>query len=333
MSTFVETEHPRNTVGEFSEKTHSGPEVTLGGATHGVHFNTIADRDERLQVMHQELSNAVDGLATDEGWQSYLDTMGKFHHYSMNNQMLIAIQRPDATKVASFTLWKELGRTLKKGEKGIAIFAPVLVADKDEAGNIRRDENGKAIKRYARSVPTSVFDISQTEGAPLPTSEWEREFTEDPPEGYIDDLAAAVAAEGYELRFEDLSERGARGYTRNHAGQKLVVIDSSQTIGTQVTTLAHELGHIKCGHMDPERLEEYHSGHRGRRGDMEMEAESFAYVLSRANGMQAHLRGASEYVAGWSTRSQEDLRAAGQTVQKAVKSTLGAGTWGNVIDA
>lgn len=332
--TFVDVDHPRNKVGEFTEKSHSEPEVALASPEvdspgRGVHFNTIADRDERLKVMHHELSAAVDGLTDDAAWQDYVDAMGKFRRYSMNNQFLIWVQHPDATKVGSFKLWKELGRAPKKGEKGIAILAPMLVADKDEQGNVRHDSNGKPLKKYVRSIPTSVFDISQTEGDPLPQSEWEREFTEEPPEGFVDDLSDAITAEGYELRFEDLSGEAKRGFTRNHDGTKLVVVDSSQSLGTQATTLAHELGHIKCGHMDPDRLGEYNTGHAGRRGDMEMEAESFAYVLARANGMEAHLRGASEYVAGWGQRSQEDLRATAQTVQKAVKSTFDTAKWRN----
>lgn len=330
MSTaFVETDHPRNGVGEFTEKAHTEPEVTLGGSRRGTHFNTIEDRDERIKVMQEELALAVEDLGSDEAWLQYLDTASRFHKYSLNNQILIWIQHPDATRVASFKTWKSLGRAPKKGEKGISIFAPMLVADKDESGNIRRDTNGNAMKKYVRSIPTTVFDISQTEGDDLPESEWQREFTEEPPEGYTDDLAAAITAHGYEVRFEDLSRESHRGYTRNSNGEKLVVIDSSTSPGTQATTLAHELGHIACGHLDEERKGEYHTGHGGRRGAMEMEAESFGYVLSRANGMETHIRGASEYVAGWATKSQEDLKATGDTVAKAVKATLSGSTWKN----
>lgn len=315
--TFVETDHPRTSAGKFTDKEQTAAEVSL--ASPRATFNDISDRSERVKAMHDELLVATEALADDEAWQGYLNAMGKFHRYSFNNQMLIHIQRPDATRVASFKVWKELGRPLRKGERGISILAPLLVAEKDDHGVPKRDADGKVIKKYVGAMPTTVFDISQTEGDDLPTAEWDRPLQETPPDGYISDLTAAVEREGYTVVYEK-SAGGAKGSTSRT--ERIVRINPDLTPGEEATTLAHELGHVMCGHMDEERLGDYHTGHGGRRGDMEMEAESFAYVLSRANGMETHLRGASEYVAGWGTRSKEDLKATGRTVQDAVKRAL-----------
>src|SRR4051794_24978643 len=92
----------------------------------------IAEREERLEEMHEALVKKTAELATSEGWLAYLDFASKFHNYSMNNLLLILIQRPDATRVAAYRKWSELGRQVRKGEKSIGIFAPMVRKREDE---------------------------------------------------------------------------------------------------------------------------------------------------------------------------------------------------------
>src|SRR3954467_16000110 len=118
-------------------------------------------RDERLEKMHEQLVAKTATLTTSEGWTEYLNFLARFRQYSFNNTMLILIQRPDATHVASYKRWTEMGRQVCKGEKSLGIFAPMTRKREDKAtGETRTYVSG------FRIVP--VFDISQTEGDPVP---------------------------------------------------------------------------------------------------------------------------------------------------------------------
>ena len=327
MSTsFVEADHPRARSGEFVDKANSAPVDTLAAVSIA---NPLARRfdtvEEKVEAMRAELEAGVDALAEDENWQRHLQVMSKFHRYSFNNQMLIGIQCPEATRVAGFKVWKSLGRNVMKGQKAIAILAPKVVTKKDPDGLIETDEAGRPIKRVVGFTSASVFDVSQTEGEDLPKVY--EELSEEPPEGFIADLEAAIAATGYTVEYRKTGD-SSLGFTS--PSSKTVVVDPDLSPGTRATTLAHELGHIRCGHL--ERLDEYHTGHAGHRGAMEVEAESFSYVLSRMNGMATNLKPASEYVAGWSTREPEALRESGETLQKAIKATVGESGWSNVVE-
>ena len=277
------------------------------------------DYKERVAVAREELEAAVAALDQDDNWQKHLDQSARFHSYSFTNQMLIGIQMPEATKVNSFKRWGEIGRQVKKGAKGITIFAPMF--RKETA------KDGTEESKLFGFKPVTVFDLSQTEGEPL--AEIWHELTEEPKPGYVEDLTAATEAAGFTVEFRDLSkEGGRRGYTS--FAEKKVVVDSSTSAGTQATTLAHELGHIACGHGD--QMDEYHSGHGGERGRMEVEAESFAYTLSRINGMETPAKASSEYVAGWARGDKKELTKAADVVAKSVKSVLGDGKgWRNAI--
>ncbi|MBN9214657.1 MAG: ImmA/IrrE family metallo-endopeptidase [Microbacterium sp.] len=323
---FIETEHPRGQVGnagQFREKQNDAPAGDLAP----VHVNPLAQRfdtlEEKIDAMKEELAAGVAELANDENWLRHLDVMRQFHQYSFQNQILISIQRPNATRVAGFKVWKGLGRNVMKGEKGIAILAPKVINRRNkETGEPELDANGKPIRAVVGFTSATVFDVSQTDGDALP--EVYQELSEEPPAGYIDDLEAAITANGYRVEYRKTGS-AALGFTRPN--EKLVVIDPDLSPGTRATTLAHELGHIECGHMD--RLDEYHTGHGGCRGEMEVQAESFSYVLSQMNGMKTNLRPASEYVAGWGSHNTDALRKVGDTLQKAVKGAVGRVKWQN----
>ncbi|WP_251153611.1 ArdC-like ssDNA-binding domain-containing protein [Cellulosimicrobium sp. Marseille-Q4280] len=286
--------------------------------------------EDKVAAFHAELEQRVSELAHDENWLAYLDTMAKFHRYSMLNTLLIAAQRPGATKVAGFRKWKdELGRHVRKGEKGISIFAPKTrrVPVTDAAGNPVKGENGKA-KYEVRCIgftTTTVFDVSQTDGPEMPAVT--HDLSGEPPAGFTQDLEAAITAQGYTIGSEDLPGT-ARGYTDPRG--KRVVVEASLSPAMRAKVLAHELGHIACGHT--ERLEEYHSGHRGGRGQMEVEAESVAYALCRANGMSTQVGDVSgTYVAGWAgPAGSEAVKASANAVAKATRTVLESQPWRNV---
>lgn len=291
--------------------------------------------DEKVEAFHAELEDQVAALADDEHWNAYLATMSKFHRYSMFNQLLIAAQpRVDengelcaATRVAGYRKWEEFGRHVKKGEKAIGIFAPkmVRITETDAAGKPVKDAKGKLVKnsRCVGFTTASVFDVSQTEGDPLP--EVDRELTETPPEGFKEDLEAAITDAGFTVSYEPIAG-GASGFTEP-AGKR-VVVDSSLSPANTAQVLAHELGHIKAGHL--ERMDEYHTGHAGSRGVMEVEADSVSATLCRSQGMSADVvRASSYYVAGWSRDNPDAVKESAQKVSTTVKAILGSGTWRN----
>ena len=244
--------------------------------------------------------------------------MSKFHKYSPTNQMLIQIQRPNATRVAGFRTWQGMGRSVIKGEKGIRILRPVniTVDKKDKAGKAVVGADGTAEKRsFVKFKTVAIFDVSQTEGEPLPVAF--EELSETPPAGFMDDIERSIRDAGFTVEYQDIPGSG-QGWT--DPVTKQVVIDSKLSDAQRARTLAHERGHIALGHLD--RMDEYHTSKGGSRGAMEVEAESFAYVICRNAGMEPVGGGSSTYVAGWSRSDPEAVRKSAEAVSKAVKAVL-----------
>ena len=206
--------------------------------------------DDKLAALQGEIAGHVAALANDENWHAYLNAMSRFHRYSSGNQMLISMQTcGQATHVAGFNKWKELDRSVMKGEKGITILAPKMVRKGAEDSNgkpiIGADGKQAKASRCVGFTTATVFDISQTEGKPLPESG--AELSETPPEGFKEDLEKAITDSGYTVSYEDIPG-GAHGYTSS--GDHRVVIQQGITQANEAQTLAHELGHIKAGHTD-----------------------------------------------------------------------------------
>ena len=319
-ATFDETLHPRVSDGTFTDKAQSAPEVDLPAAAETVFTTKYETVKDKVAAFHEELEQAVTDLADDENWRNYLDTMSSFHRYSMYNQMLIAMQRPGSTRVAGFRKWKEMDRSVMKGERGISILRPAVVkADQmDAKGKPVIGSDGKPVKtsKVVGFSTTSVFDVSQTEGKPLP--EAYEALSEEPPAGFIDDLEQSIRDAGFTVTYEPMPGSG-QGWTEPVT--KRVVIDEALSPAERARTLAHERGHIEMGHLD--RVDEYHTGHGGERGAMEVEAESFAYVICRSQGMSPAVGGGSStYVAGWSRKDPEAVRKSAEAVAKSVKAVL-----------
>ena len=291
----------------------------------------LAKKKEELAGYHEELEEQIENLKNDANWKNYLDSMSKFHTYSFGNQLLIMMQKPDATRVAGFNKWKELGRSVKKGESSsISILAPKMagVERKDANGNLMRDAQGKIIKtqRCIGFTGVKVFDISQTEGDALPSLP---KLSETPPAGFKEDMESAVQSYGYTVEYNKDSGRG-EGFTSKTT--KKVVINEALNDGQKASVLAHELGHIAAGHMD---RTDYHTGHGGGRSTMEVEAESISYVLCRSNGMTPNVGTESKsYVAGWSRINvdKDVIKQSGEKVANVVSELLKKHSWRNAID-
>jgi antirestriction protein ArdC len=261
-----------------------------------------ADRGQRLEQLQQQLTERIARLVTREDWQRMLETAARFHRYSLNNLMLIAIQKPDATRVAGYQTWKSLGRRVRGGEKGIAILAPCRykVRDKEE-GTERWVVRGFTV--------ATVFDISQTDGEELPADVRPVLLEGSAPVGLWDQLAKQVAAAGFMLSRGDC--RGANGRT-DYASRTVTVradVDDAQA----VKTLVHELGHILCDHESQMMF--------GCRGRLEVEAESVAYVVANAVGMSTDSY-SLPYVASWTAGSIDQVKSTADKVVRVSAAIL-----------
>lgn len=326
------------TGGQFANMLHAESNVALDEPT----GESIVDKessftkkydtvDEKLKAIGEELAAAVADLRFDDEWNKMLDVMSRFHHYSLSNQMLIAIQTGGrATRAAGFRKWQELGRQVKKGEKGITILAPKRVSktEKDENGKPVIGADGKPVRRsfITGFTTATVFDISQTEGDEIPDVDKMMELSEEPPSDFKKDLTDAIHREGFTVEYAAISG-GTRGYT--DPIDKKVVIRADLPPANQTSTLAHELGHIRMGHLD--RMDEYRTGHSGKRPAMEIEAESFAYALCRING-QDPVGKSGRYVASWGDTNPEKVKESAEAVANAVKETLAADPWKNAAE-
>lgn len=201
-------------------------------------------RKEKVDELHKQLADNVTRLNEGEAWQKWLSMAAKFHRYSFNNVLLIAVQRPDATLVAGYRAWQSMGHQVRKGETSIKVLGPVTrrmpVLD-SSTGQPVRDSSGEVL--YRRQMigvkPVAVFDASQVD-PPVPTPPQPQLLTGQAPEGLWDALAGIVVAEGYRVTRGDC--HGANGFT-DYAGLEVRVrddVDDAQA----VKTLAHEVGHV-----------------------------------------------------------------------------------------
>jgi len=280
---------------------------------------------DKLAVLHEQISDGVAALVQSDGWRAMLDTAAKFHSYSLGNLLLIGAQAPQATRVAGFRSWQSVGRQVRKGERGIAILAPCTYrpktadraeptapADQEPAttstGGLAPDAGGKKQVRGFRAV--HVFDVAQTDGDALPEVA-PALLVGQAPAGLWDDLASQVTGSGYALERGDCA--GANGYT--DPTRRVVRVRDDVDDAQAVKVLAHELGHLECGHVAD--LPTYLTC----RGRCEVEAESVAYVVAAAHGLDAGGY-TFAYVAGWAGGDLSVVRQSAETVTKAARTIL-----------
>lgn len=216
-------------------------------------------------------TDALDKLAAllDQGHSerltALLKTMARFHKYSWHNVFLIAAQRPDATRVAGFQTWRSLGRCVRRGEKGIAILAPIVKRRAVEQAEPDADAASSGVVGF-RAV--HVFDIAQTDGEPLADV---AQASGDPGDE-IAAIHAAIVAAGVEVEYADALD-GALGAS---FGGRIKVLRGLPP-AEEFMVLAHEWAH--------ELL--HRSGERPGRDTRELEAEAVAFVVGEAVGLDA----------------------------------------------
>ena len=281
-----------------------------------------ARREQLKQITDRLEAGLKEYMTTDEQFKKVLDTMAKFHHYSANNVLLIAMQMPTATHVASYTAWqKKFKRQVMKGQHGLSIIMPAPYKKKMEQ-EVLDPQTGKAVlhkdgtpvmKEVEVTIPrykvAKVFDLSQTQGEPLP--ELDVPELTGTVENYGIFMDAMRAVSPVPIRFADI-EGGAKGYYDN-ANKEIVIKNDMSELQTMKTVI-HEVSHARLHDRDVMRNEGIMKDQQTR----EVEAESIAYVvLSHYHLEDAASEYSIPYLASWSdSRDTAVLRASIDTIRK-----------------
>ena len=273
-----------------------------------------------MDSIMQSLESGVEELFTSNRYQEFLKTMAKFHNYSFNNTMMIAMQRPDATLVTSYKNWQSMGRQVMKGEKGITIIAPAPYKKMKEKEVL--DENQRPImgsdgkpktEQVEVTVPhfkaVTVFDIAQTSGEPIQTLA--PELLTAAVQDFDSFMQAIQKISPVPIRFDEI-DGNANGYYHN-ADKEIVIkkgLSESQTLKTAI----HETAHAKL--HDKEIMESL--GVEKDRLTKEVEAESVAYCVCSSFGLDTSDY-SFPYIAGWSSsREMKEMKASMDVIRKTV---------------
>ena len=286
---------------------------------------------DKLKEITDRLEQGITELFESERYKEYLRVMSKFHNYSFNNTLLIAMQKPDASLVAGFSSWKNnFGRNVMKGEKGIKIIAPSPFTVKQEVektdpqtGKPVIGKDGKPVTEEKEiKVPAykvvSVFDVSQTEGRELPDIAVD-ELTGDV-DRFKDFFAALEQVSPVPVGFEKI-EGSAHGYY--HLEEKRIAIDEGMSDLQTLKTAIHEIAHAKLHDIDLNAPKEEQKPRVDRR-TREVEAESVAYTVCQHYGLDTSDYSFG-YVAGWSSGKElAELRGSLETIRNTAAEMINA---------
>lgn len=254
-----------------------------------------------LERLHAGVTELLDSRV----WQEALKFKARFHHYSFNNALLIYLQRPDATLVAGYRHWQRLGRQVRKGEQSLAILAPIVRRAEDEA-------EGERVQQVVGFRSARVFDVSQTDGDPLP--ELPRPvLLGDDSEAIRAALVRAEAfaiSKGVPVSYQDL--RGGALGSFSVTRRAITVRPDLPPLQT-LKTLVHELAHGLM-HADPKAGEQRHQ--------LELEAESCAFLVLHDLGLDTS-RYTFPYLANW-TENPDELLGAGEKAARIAEEVLRA---------
>ena len=276
---------------------------------------TPKDRQEVLKALTEQLEKSIQDFMESEKYKAFLSSMAKFHNYSLNNQILIAVQKPDSTLCAGYTTWQKQNRYVKKGEKGIRIICPAPykkeylkdVIDKT-TGKPELLPDGKAKQEIVQKVIPFfkvgyVYDISQTEGQPLP--EIADILEGDLDEGLKSLKEAMLQASPVPVCFQPIDGE-TNGFYSPAAGE--IVVDSTLSEKQSLKTLIHETAHALL--HNPEA-----SSSQSTRETKEVEAESVAYVVCQYFGLDTSDYSFG-YIAGWSSgKGTPELKASLENIR------------------
>ena len=287
----------------------------------------MANREEQLKQITEQLEQGVAEIFTSEKYTEYLNTMAKFYNYSFNNTLLIAMQKPEATLVAGYQAWqKKFNRQVKRGEKGIQIIAPAPYKEKQEiektdpeTGEIVIGEDGQpeteVVERIiTRFRVTTVFDVSQTTGEPL------QEFEVSELEGdvwiYHDFMEALKMVAPVPIRFIEIDGEEKGFY---QLVDKYIAVQLGMSEAQTMKTAVHETAHAVLHDRDQMETEGIVKDEFTR----EVEAESVAYVVCNHFGLDTSEYSFS-YIASWSSgKNMKELRASMDTIRKTSADMIG----------
>ena len=283
---------------------------------------------EKVKEITDKLEAGVAQMMNSDSFKNYLKVMARFHNYSLNNTILIALQDPKATLIAGYTAWqKNFGRQVMKGEKAIRILAPTPYKKKMEVavidpstGQARMNPDGtKQTELKEVMVPAfkvvNVFDVRSTEGKPLPSIG-------------VNELTGDV--QQYEMFFEALKrscpvpiafeqiDSGAKGYY--HTVDHRIALQEGMSQVQTIKTLIHEMTHQKLHSMDPKEMPPEEP--RLTRNAKEVEAESVAYTVAQHFGIETSDYSFA-YIAGWSAgKDTPELKASLDRIRKAADEMI-----------
>ena len=284
---------------------------------------------EKLKEITDRLEQGITELFDSERYKEYLRVMSKFHNYSFNNTLLIAMQKPDASLVAGFSAWKNnFGRNVMKGQKGIKIIAPSPFKIRQEVEKIDPHTQKPIIGKDGKPVTeekeikipaykvVSVFDVSQTEGKELPDIAVD-ELTGDV-DRYKDFFAALEKTSPVPIAFENIGG-GSHGYY--HLEDKRIAINEGMSELQTLKTAIHEIAHAKLHDIDLNAPKDEQQPRVDRR-TREVEAESVAYTVCQHYGLDTSDYSFG-YVAGWSSgRELSELKSSLETIRSAAAEII-----------
>ena len=281
-------------------------------------------RKAEMEEITAKLEKGVKDVFNGDNFKEYLNFCAKLPRYSVNNQLLIMLQRPDATMCQSFSNWKEMNRFVKKGEKGIRILAPAPYKMEKEQekvdanGKAILDANGEPVKEKVEVTvnafkPVSIFDISQTEGDPVPmvgVNELSGSV-----EDYEKLLNAIKEVVPVPVSFENI-ESGAKGYF--HLEENRIVIQEGMSEAQTVKTFIHE-----AAHQALHSREAYDkNADKKNQNQKETEAESVAYVVCAHYGIDTSDY-SFPYVATWSADKEvPELKASLDIIRRTASDLI-----------
>ena len=289
---------------------------------------------ERLREITEGIEQGIKELFESDKYRKYLSTMSRFHRYSVNNTVLIHMQKPDATLVAGFNKWKnQFERHVKKGEHGITIIAPTPFKKKIEEQKIDPDTKAPVLDKEGRVVteekeveipmfrPVKVFDVSQTDGKPLPQLANNLSGDVQEYEAFMEALRRSAPVP---MTVERISG-DMDGYF-SPTEQRIVIREGMSQVQT-VSAAVHEIAHSKLHNYEKER-QAAAAGTEGKevkpkdRRTEEVEAESISYAVCQYYGIQTG-ENSFGYIASWSAGKElPELRASLETINKTASGLI-----------
>ena len=284
---------------------------------------------QKVQEITDKLEEGLKELFESEKYKTYLSTMSKFHNYSFNNTLLIAMQKPEATLVAGYKAWqKNFERHVNKGEKAIRILAPAPYKIKEErdkldpvTGEMMFDENGMPQKEQVEvTIPVfravSVFNVSQTDGKPI--QELEAQELLSTVEGYEDFVQALMNVAPVPIGFEDIPG-DSKGYF--HTEEKRIAVQENMSESQTLKTMVHEVAHSMLHNKEINRDDLMEAPAKDR-NTKEVEAENVAYTVCKHFGIDTSDYSFG-YIAGWSSgKDMKELKSSLDTIRKTASELI-----------